>query len=110
MLDRIRELQKEIEERAVHSAEELEELRIKYLSKKGEISRLMEDFRNVSADQKKDIGQAVNTLKNFATEKIRVLKEGLEEQTSDAKKMDLSLPGDPMKAGTRHPISIVKNE
>ena len=110
MLDRIRELQKEIEEIAVKSADELEGLRIKYLSKKGEISRLIEDFRNVSADQKKEIGQAVNTLKNFAMDKIKVLKEGLEEQTSDAKRLDISLPGDPMKAGTRHPISIVKNE
>ena len=110
MLDRIRELQKEIEGIAVKSAGELEELRIKYLSKKGEISKLIEDFRNVSADQKKEIGQALNTLKNFAMDKIMVLKEGLEEQTSDTKRVDLSLPGDPMKAGTRHPISIVKNE
>jgi len=110
MLERIKELQKEIEERAVESAAELEELRIKYLSKKGEISKLIEDFRNVSPDQKKEIGAAVNTLKNFALEKIRVLKEGLEEQTTEVQKLDLSLPGDPMRAGTRHPISIVKNE
>ena len=70
----------------------------------------MEDFRNVSPDQKKEVGQAINILKNFATEKIRVLKEGLEEQASDSQGHDLSLPGDPMKAGTRHPISIIKNE
>lgn len=110
MLERIKELQKEIEERVVQTAEELEELRIKYLSKKGEISQLMDDFRNVSADQKKEIGQAVNTLKNFALEKIKILKEGLEDQSSAAQKLDLTLPGDPMKGGTRHPISIVKNE
>ena len=72
MLDRIRELQKEIEEIAVKTAEELEELRIKYLSKKGEISRLMEDFRNVSADQKKDIGQAVNTQLELQVIKVKV--------------------------------------
>src|SRR5450759_4942431 len=70
----------------------------------------MEDFRNVSADQKKEIGAAVNTLKNFALEKIKILKEGLEGQSVETQKLDLSLPGDPMKAGTRHPISIVKNE
>jgi phenylalanyl-tRNA synthetase alpha chain len=110
MLDRIKELQKEIEEIIVKSVDELEEMRIRYLSKKGEIPGLIEEFRNVSADQKKEIGQALNTLKNFAQEKIRVLKEGLEEQKSDVRKLDLSLPGDPMKAGTRHPISIVKNE
>ena len=110
MLDRIKELQKEIEERAVQSAEELEELKIKYLSKNGEKTKLMEDFRKVSADQKKEIGAAVNTLKNFALEKIKILKEGLEGQIVETQKLDLSLPGDPMKAGTRHPISIVKNE
>lgn len=110
MLERIKELQKEIEERVVQTAEELEELRIKYLSKKGEISQLMDDFRNVSVDQKKEIGQAVNTLKNFALEKIKILKEGLEEQSASTQKLDLTLPGDPMKGGTRHPISIVKNE
>ena len=110
MLERIKELQKEIEERIVKSAEELEEMRIKYLSKKGEISQLMDDFRNVSADQKKEIGAAINTLKNFALDKISLLKEGLAEQTAETKKLDLTLPGDPMKAGTRHPISIVKNE
>ena len=75
MLERIKELQKEIEERIVKSAEELEEMRIKYLSKKGEISQLMDDFRNVSADQKKEIGAAINTLKNFALDKISLLKE-----------------------------------
>jgi len=110
MLERIKRLQSEIEERVVQSAEELEDLRIKYLSKKGEISQLMDDFRNVSADQKKEIGQAINTLKNFALEKIKILKEGLEDQTSSTQKLDLTLPGDPMKAGTRHPISIVRNE
>ena len=110
MLERIKELQKEIEERIVKSAEELEEVRIKYLSKKGEISRLMDDFRNVSADQKKEIGAAINTLKNFALEKISLLKEGLADQDADTKKLDLTLPGDPLKAGTRHPISIIKNE
>ena len=110
MLERIKELQKEIEERMVKSAEELEEMRIKYLSKKGEISQLMDDFRSVPADQKKEIGAAINTLKNFALEKISLLKEGLSDKTSEAKKQDLTLPGDPMKSGTRHPISLVKNE
>ena len=110
MLDKIKELQKELEEIAVKSADELEELRIKYISKNGKISKLIEEFRNVSPDQKKEIGQAVNTLKNFAMDKIKVLKDALDEDTSEAKKLDTSLPGDPMKAGTRHPISIIRNE
>jgi phenylalanyl-tRNA synthetase alpha chain len=64
----------------------------------------------VPADQKKEIGAAVNALKNFTLEKIKILKESLEAQSVEAQKLDLSLPGDPMKAGTHHTISIVKNE
>jgi phenylalanyl-tRNA synthetase alpha chain len=74
MLERIKELKKEIEEIVANSIEEAESLRIKYLSKKGEISKLFEEFRNVSAEQKKEIGRAVNTLKEFAQEKINLLK------------------------------------
>jgi len=110
MLTRIKELQQEIEAIVAKSVDEAEELRIKYLSKKGEISKLFEEFRNVSADQKKEIGQAVNTLKEFALEKINLLKEGLQEQKSAGSGVDLTLPGESMKPGTRHPISIVKNE
>ena len=110
MLDKIKELQKEIEEVVANTIEEAEELRIKYLSKKGEISKLFDEFRNVSAEQKKEVGQAVNTLKNFALEKINLLKEGLQEQRGNQSGLDLSLPGEPMKLGTRHPISLVKNE
>ena len=110
MLDKIKELQKEIEEVVANTIEEAEELRIKYLSKKGEISKLFDEFRNVSAEQKKEVGQAVNTLKNFALEKINLLKEGLQEQSGNQSGLDLSLPGEPMKLGTRHPISLVKNE
>ena len=110
MLERINELKKEIEEIVANSIEEAEALRIKYLSKKGEISKLFEEFRNVSAEQKKEIGQAVNTLKEFAQEKINLLKEGLQEQETKGLGIDLTLPGESMKLGTRHPISIVKNE
>ena len=110
MLDKIKELQKEIESAVARSVEEAEELRIKYLSKKGEISKLFDEFRNVSVDQKKEVGQAVNILKNFALEKINLLKEGLQNQDNVNSGLDLSLPGEPLKLGTRHPISIVKNE
>ena len=110
MLERIKELKKEIEEIVANSIDEAEGLRIKYLSKKGEISKLFEEFRNVSAEQKKEIGQAVNTLKEFAQEKINLLKEALQEQGSKSSGTDLTLPGESMKLGTRHPISIVKNE
>lgn len=110
MLTRIKELQQEIEKIAAKSADEAEALRIKYLSKKGEISKLFDEFRNVSPDQKKEVGQAVNTLKEFALEKINLLKEGLQEQKSENSGVDLTLPGEPLKLGSRHPITLVKNE
>jgi phenylalanyl-tRNA synthetase alpha chain len=110
MLDRIRELQKEIEHITANSIEEAEGLRIKYLSKKGEISKLFEEFRNVAAEQKREIGQAVNTLKELALGKINMLKVSLQEQDNESSGIDLTLPAESMKLGTRHPISIVKNE
>jgi phenylalanyl-tRNA synthetase alpha chain len=110
MLERIRQLQKEIENITAKSIDEAESLRIKYLSKKGEISRLFEEFRDVPTEQKREIGQAVNVLKEMAIKKINLLKESLKEQTEKSSELDLTLPGESMKLGTRHPISIVKNE
>jgi phenylalanyl-tRNA synthetase alpha chain len=75
MLDKIKALQEEIEKIVVSGKEEVEELRLKYISKKGTISQLFEDFKNVSPEQKKEVGQAINTLKNFALDKINTLKE-----------------------------------
>lgn len=110
MLDKIKALQEEIEKIVVSGKDEVEELRIKYISKKGSISQLFEDFKTVSPDQKKEIGQAINTLKNFALEKINSLKESFDNALSADQDLDLSKPGDSIKLGTRHPLSLVKNE
>jgi len=75
MIEKIEALLSEIEQLTVSSPEELEAVRIKYLSKKGIISALMDDFRTVSSDQKREIGMKLNTLKQKATEKIQTLKE-----------------------------------
>jgi len=110
MLDKIKALQEEIEKIVVSGKEEVEELRLKYISKKGTISQLFEDFKNVSPEQKKEVGQAINTLKNFALDKINTLKETFEAATSGDSGIDLTMPGEPLKLGTRHPLSLVKNE
>ncbi len=110
MLTRIKELQQEIDKVIASSAAEAEELRIKYLSKKGEIAKLFEEFRNVSPEQKKEVGQAVNILKEFALEKFNLLRDGLQDDQQSVSGLDLTLPGESMKLGTRHPISIIKNE
>ncbi len=110
MLDKIKALQEEIEKIVVSGKEEVEELRLKYISKKGSISQLFEDFKNVSPGQKKEVGQAINTLKNFALDKINTLKESFESAFNGDSGLDLTMPGDSVKLGTRHPLSLVKNE
>ncbi len=77
MIDKINRLKEEVESALATTPEAVEELRIKYLSKKGAVSALMADFRNVPAESKKEIGQKINELKTFVTEKINSLKESL---------------------------------
>ena len=110
MLAKIEALLQEINGLQATSAEELEALRIKYLSKKGAINALMADFRNVPAEQKKEVGMKLNELKNLAQERIASLKEAFENQDNSAAEMDLTRTAYPIKLGTRHPLSIVKSE
>ena len=110
MINKIQALMAEVENLTANSAEELEALRIKYLSKKGAINDLMADFRNVPAEQKKEVGMQLNALKTRATERIAELKEAFETNDSGAAEMDLTRTAYPVELGTRHPLSIVKNE
>ena len=110
MISKIEALMAEVESLTANSAEELEALRIKYLSKKGAINDLMADFRNVPAEQKKEVGMRLNALKTRATERIVELKEAFETNDSGAAEMDLTRTAYPIELGTRHPLSIVKNE
>lgn len=110
MLDKIKALQDEIAAIKAATKEEVEELRIKYLSKKGLIGQLFDEFKNVPVEQKKATGAAINELKNFAQETINGLKENFSDNRSAAEGMDLTLPGEAMKLGTRHPLAVVRNE
>lgn len=110
MISKIEALMAEVENLSASNAEELEALRIKYLSKKGAINDLMADFRNVPAEQKKEVGMRLNALKTRATERIAELKEAFETNDSGAAEMDLTRTAYPIELGTRHPLSIVKNE
>ncbi len=110
MLDKIKALQEELEKLVASSKEEVDELRIKYISKKGSINQLFADFKYVPAEQKKEVGQAINTLKNFALDKINSLKDSFETTDSENTGIDLTMPGEPMKMGARHPLALVKNE
>ena len=110
MIAKIEQLLQEVEAMTAANAEELEALRIKYLSTKGAINELMADFRNVPAEQKKEVGMKVNELKNKAQDKINALKEQFESQDSGCDDLDLTRSAYPINLGTRHPLTIVKNE
>ncbi len=110
MLDKIKQLQDEIEALKASTKEEVEELRIKYISKKGLVGQLFADFKTVPAEQKKAVGQAINVLKNKALDKINELKDSFDNADQGDAATDLSMPGEPMRLGTRHPLAIVRNE
>lgn len=110
MIAKINQLLQEVEALKAANAEELEALRIKYLSKKGAINDLMADFRNVAAEQKKEVGMRLNELKNKAQEKIAALKEQFESQDTGCDDIDLTRSAYPIELGTCHPLSIVRNE
>jgi len=110
MIAKINQLLQEVEALKAANAEELEALRIKYLSKKGAINDLMADFRNVAAEQKKEVGMRLNELKNKAQEKIAALKEQFESQDTGCDDIDLTRSAYPIELGARHPLSIVRNE
>ena len=109
MLDKINSLKTEIEGLTAN-LDEVEVLRIKYLSKKGLVPALMNDFRSVPADQKRTVGQAINDLKTMATDKINGLREALSSAADDFSGVDLTRTPSPVKLGTRHPLSIVREE
>ena len=110
MLEKINTLKEQIEALTASNAEEIEALRIKYLSKKGEVSALFNDFRNVPNEQKREIGQKLNELKTLATEKINALREAFASNDSADAAIDLTRTAAPMEVGTRHPLSLVRQE
>jgi phenylalanyl-tRNA synthetase alpha chain len=93
-----------------HDEKEIENLRIKYLSRKGEISKLMSEFRNVEADKKREYGIKLNELKKAATDKINALRNSISTSKDVNADIDLTRTASPVKLGTRHPLSLVKNQ
>lgn len=110
MIAKIAKLLEEVQVIQARSEEEIEALRIKYLSKKGIINSLMTEFREVPAEQKKVVGVKINELKQTAQNKIAELKELMQSSEASHTDFDLTRTAYPIKLGTRHPISIVTNE
>jgi phenylalanyl-tRNA synthetase alpha chain len=112
MLSKIEKLINELETAVIESKEQVEEYRIKWLSKKGEITILFDEFKQVAPELKREVGQKLNQLKINAQNKINELKEKFEHAQQDSKNgIDLTLPGEPyVNLGSRHPISLVKKQ
>lgn len=110
MLQKIKLLLEEVENATVKSSDELESFRLKYLSKKGLISNLFDEFKNVAPSEKKEVGQKLNHLKETAHAKFNLLKTGLISAENISETSDLTKPSFPYVVGSRHPISIVRNE
>ena len=111
MKDKITELLEKVNQFETKSSKEIEAFRIKYLGSKGILKQLFSDFKDIEPSLKKDIGQALNGLRNAATEKINSLKASTDDSASAVNSLDdLTRPATPIELGSRHPISIVKNK
>jgi len=110
MKNKINSLIQEAEAFIAESLNDIERFRIKFLGKKGSIPLLFQDFKNVPVDSRKEVGQKINSLKSLIEEKISQEKKKLSYTETTKNDKDLSLPGDDLKLGSRHPISLVRNE
>ena len=108
--DTIQELMGQVQTLSASNAEELEALRIKYLSKKGEITALFNEFRLVPNDQKRELGQLLNQLRQETENRINELREQFEAKQAESDRLDLTRTPDPIALGTRHPLSLVREE
>ncbi|MFI3323735.1 MAG: phenylalanine--tRNA ligase subunit alpha [Rikenellaceae bacterium] len=112
MIEKIDNLLKQLEEFKPQAAADVEAMRIKILGKKGELNALMDEFKGVAPELKRELGQRLNALKNFATERIAAARKALDTGSKDestASIDDMSRPGSAATLGSRHPISLVRN-
>lgn len=108
--DNIQSLLAQVQDMKANSADELEALRIKYLSKKGEITALFNEFRYVAPEEKRELGQMLNQLRQQAESRVNELREQFEAKKAEAERLDLTRTPDPIALGTRHPLSLVREE
>ena len=113
MIDKINDLLQKVEEFKPKAASEIEQFRVKLLGRKGELNEILEEFKGVAPELKRELGQKINALKTKATEKINTLKAEFENRMEDAPAegaLDMSRPGTADENGSRHPISLVRNQ
>ncbi|HKL71766.1 MAG TPA: phenylalanine--tRNA ligase subunit alpha [Marinilabiliaceae bacterium] len=110
MLNKIESLLQEIKNLEADTPEAAEQLRIKYLSKKGLVSLLFDDFKSVPPADKKDVGMALNLLKKEAQETIQQIKDSFDTDAEEGNQSDLTVPASSLPLGSRHPLSVVRNQ
>ena len=110
LIDKIEAIKAQLAELHADNEEALEMLRIKYLSKKGEITALFNDFREVAPEQKKELGMRLNELKTLASDRINALRDSFKGKSKEQNKIDITRPASPQTLGTRHPISVVRKQ
>jgi phenylalanyl-tRNA synthetase alpha chain len=109
LIQQITDVKEQIARFETNAQDGAEQFRIQYLGTKGLIKNLMGEMKSVPADKKKEAGQLLNELKLLAEEKWELLKQQNGSHEKKGSGIDLSLPGDELTAGSRHPISIVRN-
>ncbi len=110
MFQNIEKILEEVRQFSAESRDEIEQFRIRYLGKKGVLTDLFNNFKQVPAEQKREVGQKINELKQFITGRIEDLLSNVSAEPAGEQSADLTLPGTPMQLGARHPISIVRNQ
>lgn len=116
MLDKIKEIREAMEQELKNavSADELRDLKVKYLGKKGSISELSKSMGKLSAEERPKAGQLVNELRNALEENLtrrqQELADKLLEARLEAEALDVTLPGAPVKPGSKHPLTLVLDD
>ena len=110
MINKIQSLLEEINSIKISTSADLELFRLKYLSKRGLITEMFEEFRNIPAEQKRNVGQKLNELKQSIQERYNTLRKELGTGEDAVIESDLTKPAFPYPSGSRHPISIVRKE
>ena len=111
MKEEIEQILAEIKELKCKTEKDIEDARERLLGKKGEITKLFEEFRTVARELKKEFGQKLNVLKKEATAKIEELKaQAAASGAASSDSFDATMPGDPIPLGSRHPVSIARQQ
>lgn len=108
MLEKVKYLEKEIEKFQSRTKEDIEAFRLKYISRKGAITELFEDLKNVASVERKELGRVLNELKKAAESKFKELNESLASSSTDQSSIDLTLPSIPNQTGNLHPLNLIR--